>query len=44
MSHEDLTRDELKAFRKLIKNLLRGGGEEPDEVPEADQAMTAGMI
>jgi hypothetical protein len=43
MSHEDLSRDELKAFRKLIKKLLRGG-EEPDEVPEADQAMTAGMI
>jgi hypothetical protein len=33
----------LSAIRKLIKNLLKGG-EELDEVPEADQAMADGMM
>jgi hypothetical protein len=32
----------LSAIRKLIKNLLKGG-EELDEVPEADQATAVGM-
>jgi hypothetical protein len=41
-THEDLSRTDIKSIRKLIKILLKGN-EEPDEVPEADQATASGM-
>jgi hypothetical protein len=42
-THEDLSQDECKAIRKPIENFLKGG-EEPDEVHEADYAMAKGMM
>jgi hypothetical protein len=40
---EDLSRDERKAIRKLIESLLKGG-EELEEVREADRATANGMM